>query len=338
MNLSLFYRHPLPEYHSIENIFDTVVPFLPDDVHVHKIYAPHKSIGFIKRIKIAWHARKNQGGINHITGYDHFIAPFLKKKKTILTIHDVGSIKYGNFLKKFLLKLFWFSIPAKSVAYITVISEFTKKELLAYVNIKPDKVVLVPNCISKGFQYSPKKFNGHKPIILQIGTKANKNLTRVIEAIKDVVCKLLILGKLSAYQIDLLKSNKIEYENHFNISDDDLIKLYKRADIVSFVSTYEGFGMPIIEANAVGRMVISSDIEPMKTVAGNAAYLVDPYDVAAIRKGLQTLIKDASLRKRFIENGLQNAKKYSAASIAKQYHNLYLKVLNSGPSSEKQQI
>ena len=328
MHLSLFYRRPAPEYHSIELIFDTLAEYFPADVNVKKVYAPYKSKGVVNRLLIGLYARKNQGTVNHITGDIHFIAPFLQKKKTVLTIHDIGSIKYGNFIKRIILKWFWFSIPARSVAYITVISEFTKQELLKYVKINPDKVIVVPNCLSPNFTYKPNNFNQEKPVILQIGTKSNKNLPRLIEALKDINCKLVIVGKLSDEQIRLLQQNNIEYDNYFNIPEEKLISLYEQADMVSFVSTYEGFGMPVIEANAVGRPVITSDIEPMKSIAGDAAVKVNPYSIKDIRNAFIKIIHNKNLRDSLIKNGLENVKKYQAEHIAMQFYKLYEKIIN----------
>ena len=326
MNLSLFYRHPASEYHSIEQLFDTISSNYPKDVNIKKVYARHRSKGLIKRLLIGIHARKNQSEINHITGDIHFIAPFLKKDKTILTIHDIGSIKSGNYLKVSLLKLFWFTIPAKSVAYITVISEFTKKELLQFIKIDPTKVVVIPNCISSIYQFRAKEFNIKYSVILQIGTKENKNLGRLILAVKGISCKLIIVGKLNEKQTILLRENNIDFENYFNIDEKQLLDLYNQSDIVSFVSTYEGFGLPILEANAVGRVVLSSNIEPMITVAGEAALKVNPFEVEEIRKGIQTLIKNGLLREKLISAGIENVKKYQPQSVAKQYIDLYRKV------------
>jgi glycosyltransferase involved in cell wall biosynthesis len=326
MHLTLFYRRPSPEFHSIELIFDTVAEHLPDNVLVKKVYAPYISQDFINRLKIALHARKNQGDINHITGFIHFIAPFLNKKKTVLSIHDIGSNIKRSFISQLIIKCLWFTIPAKSVAYITVISEFTKKELLQYIKIKPEKIIVIPNPVSPVFKYKPKEFNSEKPKILHIGTKINKNLERTIEALIGINCKLIIVGKPNNKQSDLLKKHHIEYENYFNISDKELLQLYEQSDIVSFVSLYEGFGMPVIEAHAVGRVVITSDIEPMKSVAGNAALLVNPYNVSEIKKGIQRIINDEKLRQELIKNGLENVKKFQAENIASQYFQLYQKI------------
>jgi len=327
MKLSLFYRKPSPKYHSIEQLFDIISSKYSKNIELKKVYARYRSKGFFKRILIGFQAMKNQSDVNHITGDIHFIAPFLKKKKTILTIHDIGSIKTTNFIKNIVLKLFWFTIPIKNVVYVTVISEFTKNEILKTFNVNPQKIIVIPNCISEIYEFKVKTFNSTKPNILQIGTKKNKNLLRIIDAIKTINCKLLIVGKLNEEQKLSLQKNNIDYEVFFDISDSKLLELYQSCDIVSFVSTYEGFGLPVIEANATGRVVITSNIEPMNTIAANAALKVNPYDVNEIKQGIEKLITDFVFREILIKNGLINAEKYKAETIALQYEKLYEKLI-----------
>jgi glycosyltransferase involved in cell wall biosynthesis len=93
-----------------------------------------------------------------------------------------------------------------------------------------------------------------------------------------------------------------------------------------FASTYEGFGLPIIEANAVGRPVVTSHLWSMPEVAGKSALLVDPYDVASIRDGVLSIIEDAHLRSVLIKNGLENIKRFRLSLIAEQYSALYQEV------------
>ena len=82
------------------------------------------------------------------------------------------------------------------------------------------------------------------------------------------------------------------YVNYTNLSQEAIIQQYIDCDMLSFVSTYEGFGMPIIEAQAIGRPVITSNIGAMKEVALDTACLVDPYDVESIKNGIQKLIRE----------------------------------------------
>ena len=106
----------------------------------------------------------------------------------------------------------------------------------------------------------------------------------------------------------------------------DIINLYKIADIVTFVSKYEGFGVPILEAQATGRPVITSNLSPMKEVAGKGAIFVDPYNVEDIRVAVKTIIFDAEFRQKLVKQSLENVKKYSAKSIAEKYIQLYKQI------------
>ena len=324
MNVTYFFRKPSPHFHSIEELFFNIQKHLPSDFKYKNYFAKHESKGFFKRLFISLFAINHQNQINHITGDIHFITSFLNKQKTILTIHDTDSILRGNVIKRNILKFFWFTIPTKRAKYITVVSEFTKKQLLEKLNIKPEKIIVIPNCISPNLEYIPKSFNSKKPVLLHIGT--HKNLERTIEAIQNIDCTFIVLGKFYPGQEDLLKKAKISYENYVNLTYDEVIKLYQKTDILLFASTYEGFGVPIIEANATGACVITSNLSPMKEVAGNSAVLINPYNTSEITEAVEKIIKSEVFRNKLINLGLENAKKYSATEIAQKYANLYKKM------------
>jgi glycosyltransferase involved in cell wall biosynthesis len=127
--------------------------------------------------------------------------------------------------------------------------------------------------------------------------------------------------------IQLLEKHNIDYSNASNLTDKQIVEEYRNCDIVNFCSTHEGFGMPIIEAQATGRLVVTSRISPMKEVAGDGAYLVNPYDVSSIRNAYIEIISDAKLRQNLIEKGLKNIKKYQVNNITKQHLHLYQQIL-----------
>ena len=85
------------------------------------------------------------------------------------------------------------------------------------------------------------------------------------------------------YSILSAQKYKTDYSFASNLSDNDLLKEYQNADIINFPSCHEGFGMPIIEGQAVGRIVVTSNIEPMISVANNGAAICDPYNIESIR-------------------------------------------------------
>ena len=119
----------------------------------------------------------------------------------------------------------------------------------------------------------------------------------------------------------------VEFSTVANISDQEIIEKYKQSDIVILASTYEGFGLPIIEANAVGRPVITGNILSMPEVAGNAACLVNPFDVESIRTGIFRLIQDTAYREELVQNGFKNVERFKPEAIAMQYLALYRELL-----------
>jgi len=121
-----------------------------------------------------------------------------------------------------------------------------------------------------------------------------------------------------------LEDNKIDFSNiDKRISDAEVADLYRECDIVSFASTLEGFGMPIIEANATGRVVVTSNISSMPEIAGNAAELVNPLEIESIRTGFLNVINNDQHREKLIENGFENVKRFDKKVIAKKYFELY---------------
>jgi glycosyltransferase involved in cell wall biosynthesis len=189
--------------------------------------------------------------------------------------------------------------------------------------------IVIPVAISPEFQFKAKKFNKLKPILLQVGTAANKNLPRLIEAIRGISCTLNIVGKRIPEYEALLIKYEIDYIYESGLTNAEMISRYENADIVTLVSTYEGFGMPILEAQAVGRAVISSNVYSMPEVAGNTALLVDPENTQAVREGILRLIHDDQYREERIKLGLENVKRFDPDLIAAMYYDLYREVLES---------
>jgi len=223
----------------------------------------------------------------------------------------------------------WLYLPCLRANRVTVISEFTKARLLALCPVKPAKVRVIPDCVAPEFKATPKAWPSSQPRLLLVGTTGNKNLNRVAEACIGLAVQLSILGELTASQRDYLDRHGLEYDNQWDLPKKKVVAIYEACDLVVFVSTYEGFGLPILEGQAVGRPVLTSDISPMREVAGEGALKVDPFDVAAIRSGLTRLIADAELRSRLVREGFCNVERYSAKSVAAQYAEVYRELLDA---------
>ncbi|TXB63713.1 glycosyltransferase family 4 protein [Vicingus serpentipes] len=314
----LIYRKKRPEFNSIENVFNALTPFL----NIDKIELPFFSIGIINRLKNTFFIKKKKAKLNHITGNDHYLALGLSKKTVILTIHDIEILKRTTGLKKYILKKIWFDWPIKKSSIITTISEFTKSELLQINNYKTP-IVVIPDPLTLSIKYSPKTFHSECPVILHLGIKANKNLPQLIEALNGINCKLVIIGKSNNIILQQLKENDIDFTFKTNVSNDEIIQEFQACDLLSFASIYEGFGLPIIEAQAMGRVVITSNVASMPEVAGDGAYFVDPFDASSIKEGILELINNTNLRKELILKGLENVKRFEPQKIANQYQELY---------------
>lgn len=325
--VTFFHRKPRAVgNYSVEFIFNDVRARLVDKIQANVVESPYESSGLFKRIYNCIDAFFKQGRVNHITGDINYLGLLLSRKRTIHTVLDCVHLNTSSGWKYRILKLFWLTIPEKRSKFFTAISESTKQEILKHCSCDPDKIKVIPVAISPGYTYYPKAFNEKSPNILQIGTAPNKNIPNLIEAIKGMSCHLQIIGRWNLEYEELLKKNKIQFSYDWDLTEDQMIEKYRQADIISLVSTYEGFGMPILEGQAIGRPVITSNLYSMPEVAGHAACIVDPFDPQDIRKGLLNIMLDNTYRNELIQKGFENCKRFDPDIIANQYFNLYEKV------------
>lgn len=267
--------------------------------------------------------------IYHIAGQVHYIGLKLPPERTVLTVHDLGILKNRGGIRSRIIEWLYFHRPGKRLRHITAVSEFTKKELLSLGGIEPEKITIIENPLVPGLGQKTIEFNKIKPVILQVGTARNKNLVGLIEAIRPLNCRLMIIGRISASDLENLKQAGIEFENRIAVERAELAAAYCEADILAFCSTYEGFGLPIIEAQAVGIPVVTSDLPPMSNVAGGAAVLVDPNNPVAIRKEIERILGDDQLREKLVKAGFENAARFAPFRAALEYMAVYRKIIET---------
>ena len=145
----------------------------------------------------------------------------------------------------------------------------------------------------------------------------------------QIFCELTLIGELSNEIIQELIKNKINYKNLVSINKRKLIKEYIDSDMLLFPSSYEGFGVPILEAQSVGRPVITSKFQPMRNVAGNAAIFVNPVKISEISKAVKVIINNQKLRKSLIQKGFNNIKRFKKEIILKEHLKVYNKIINN---------
>lgn len=268
---------------------------------------------------------RNLKGINHITGDIHYILPVLFGCKTVLTIHDTSAYDCcTSKIKRLIIGYLWFKLPLKCATKVTCISENTKKNISPFSNRKD--IVVIHNPVDSTFVTELNtKFDIKSPNFLMIGTAWNKNVVNTLKALDGMNGSVTIIGRLNQHQRTVSEGLKnIRVINKILLDDIQIAEEYKNADIVLFCTIFEGFGMPIIEAQKVGRVVVTSNIEPHKEVAGNAAVFVDPNDVNNIKNSITELLNDEALYHSLVQKGLQNVKRFDVNLISQNYQELYM--------------
>ena len=307
---------------SIESYFSILSKYLKEKAEISHWVAPFHSTGFLNRLlSVIALGKINRSDIYHVTGDTNFLVLGLSKGKTVLTFHDIGFLSETKGIKKWILKKFWVELPMKRADAVTTVSVATKNDILRFFPKWRKKIHVIPTVIDPRFTRSDKAFNAVCPTILLIGSAPNKNLKRVLKATKGLNVQLSLVAELDAEEKALLAGQSYEVES--SISFESLLEKYRSADIVMLCSTLEGFGMPIIEAQATGRVVLTSNCSSMPDVAGNGALLVDPISIKSMREGLEKLISDASLREKLIQAGFENVKRFLPETISEMYYEVY---------------
>ena len=326
MRIVFYQRSASIGTYSIERVFNDVRASLPAEVSSRTYEVPYKTLPFAVPLN-TFASSLNQGDVNHITGDVNYVAMGLDRKKTILTVHDCDNMRHLSGFSKFMVKKLWWELPVSHCKIVTAVSSNTARDLIIMFPKAEEKIRVIHNPISKTFKRTSKLFNQAKPVLLQVGTRrANKNLSRVVEAIRGIPCILDLIGPLDQEQRELLVNAGIHFRNFVGLNEEELFDRYVNADMVLCLSTWEGFCLPIIEAQAVGRPVVVSNVAPMPEVAGEGASFADPYSIEQIREAILRIIDNKTEWDRLVEQGLENVRRFNPKTIARQYLEVYREV------------
>lgn len=290
--------------------------------------------------------------------YPNFDLPVFQPYNSIFTVHDLTYLKHrdlymnGRWIKNFYTKAIM-SLAAKKSKKIISVSSSTKNDLLEILKVPEHKVDVIHEGLDESYfngnlsnnksNFFNKNFglNDGDEYFLFIGERRpHKNLVRLIEAFSIFKQKTpnkikLVIGgkKYASYDEPERKAHELNFTNEViflgYIPEDDLQLLYKNARCFIFISIYEGFGIPILEAMACGIPIITSNISSMPEVAGEAALTVNPYNVAEIAEAIHRITYDSNMSQRLVDTGLKRVKNFSWNNTAEKTLRLYEGILRN---------
>jgi glycosyltransferase involved in cell wall biosynthesis len=242
-------------------------------------------------------------------------APVRSSVPLVVTFHDLAVLRHPETFNRWTRTYSRLALPrvAKAARRLIAVSEFTKRELIDLLDVPEEKVRVIPNAVGPPFEASGEAAAGD--YVLAVSTlEPRKNLPRLVEAYRRAHLnglQLLVAGAAGWGGVRV-EGDGIRWLGE--VRDDELARLYRGARCVAYVSLYEGFGLPVLEAMACGAPVVAGRNAASEEVAGSAAVLVDPLDPEAIAAGLAEAVdRGDELRHR----GLERARAFDWREVAR---------------------
>jgi glycosyltransferase involved in cell wall biosynthesis len=306
---------------------------------------------FLKSIWRSYHISSlvNEVKLDIYHGLSHELPVSIEKTgiKLIVTIHDLIYLRYPEFYPTIDRKIYdrKFRRACKIANRIHAISEQTKRDVMDLFSVPEEKIVVIYQSINPVFfeqvemarkEELRKRYQLPKKFILSVGTvEPRKNLLGLLEGmtLSKTYIPVVVVGKTTDYQHKVQKFieadlNRLEVFFLPRIQDDELAALYQMAEVMVYPSLYEGFGLPVAEAQASGCPVITSNTSSLPEVGGDAAKYINPEKPEEIGKALKSLLANQTIRKSLIVKGRINAQRFTPENFAKQFKQLYNNLLN----------
>ncbi|MDO8619187.1 MAG: glycosyltransferase family 1 protein [Candidatus Daviesbacteria bacterium] len=285
--------------------------------------------------------------------------PIKKKFPTVVMIHDVIPLIFPQYYPAGVrgsINLLLQKLSLKNVKAIITNSQTSKNDIAKYLNVPLEKIYPVYLSIGDNFKVIKtqetlekikEKYNLPDEFALYIGsTNWNKNLLNLAKACVQASTNLVLIGagfsqrdNLDHPELRPLKFFLKEFEGNKLIKilgfieEDDLVSIINISNMLLLPSFYEGFGLPILEAQACGVPVITSSVSSVPEVAGEGALLVNPEKIDEIEKAIKILTKDNLKREYLIKKGFENVSKFSWEKTADETIRVFKLALQEG--SEK---
>ena len=278
-----------------------------------------------------------------VHGLTHFVPVYARSAKSIVTVHDVGPIRFPRLYPRAYVEYMRheFARQVSRCARVIVDSPFTLEEVRECYRIPRERLALVPLGVEEAFRHvepAPvlRRLGISRPYVYYpMGTiEPRKNLSAVSEAIRRVRTELHVDVDLVLTGRSLLTFPEVEktieegvaagYVRRLGFVDgSELPALYSGAECTVYPSLYEGFGLPVLESMACGTPIAISGIASLEYVAGDAGYRLGHPSADSIAAGLRALLSDPTLRSRLADAGLQRAREFSWETTARRTLEVY---------------
>lgn len=293
-------------------------------------------------IRLSWYMAINRRAFVLSPGFN---SPLIGLSRCVLTVHDLNHIDVSH--NSGVLKRIYYRLVLKRAcrraAKVLTVSEFSKRRIMQWSGAGSDQVVVVGNGVSEIFLDSKKNDVSRDPsegYLFCVGNrKQHKNEGAAIRALTSLVrypkLRLIFSGnhssELAAMAEECGVSNRVSFAGA--LSEENLSEMYRCAIALLFPSFYEGFGLPAIEAMAVGCPVIASRATALGEVAGGAALLFDPESDAEIVDRINSVISSSEIRQELQRLGLERVKLFDWKVVAGKVQDEIGPHLNSSFSS-----
>jgi glycosyltransferase involved in cell wall biosynthesis len=209
--------------------------------------------------------------------------------------------------------------------------------MIELYGLDAERVAVVPGGVARIFLADPgpppRRAPDDRLRILAVGTlQPRKNLLRLLDAValvaehRPVLLRVVGPGGHQAGEIRARLGTRADVELVGYVTEEELASEYRAADVFAYPSIYEGFGLPVIEAMACGTPVMTSTGGSLPEVAGDAALIVDPYDVPGMAQAIERLADDAALRQTLRSSGRLRAAAFSWEAAAAKLVDVYERV------------